>query len=124
MSASLNRRRCPSRGRGTIGCSESDDIIFSLDAFKQWHPQLAAFYRRVVKSEQTGAREVTFTFDLPNDRELPLVLGQLTVLPRHWWTGADAHGKTRNVGKTTLEPPLGSGAYRIKSFDPGSSIIY
>ena len=78
----------------------------------------------MVKSEQTGAREVTFTFDSPNDRELPLVLGQLTVLPRHWWTGADAHGNTRNVGETTLEPPLGSGPYRLKSFEAGSSIIY
>ncbi len=101
-----------------------DDVIFSLEAFKQWHPQLAAFYRRVVKAEQTGAREVTFTFDAPNDRELPLVLGQLMVLPRHWWTGPDAHGRSRNVGDTTLEPPLGSGPYRIKSFEPGRSIIY
>ena len=101
-----------------------EDVIFSLNAFKQWHPQLAAFYRRVVKSEQTGVREVTFTFDSPNDRELPLVLGQLTVLPRHWWTGADAHGKKRNIGETILEPPLGSGPYRLKSFEAGSSIIY
>jgi microcin C transport system substrate-binding protein len=102
----------------------ADDVIFSLDAFKQWHPQLAAFYRRVVKAEQTGAHEVTFTFDAPNDRELPLVLGQLMVLPQHWWTGTDAHGRRRNVGETTLERPLGSGPYRIKSFEPGRTIIY
>ncbi len=102
----------------------ADDVIFSLQAFKQWHPQLAAFYRRVVKAEQTGAREVTFTFDAPNDRELPLVLGQLMVLPQHWWTAIDARGRRRNIGETTLEPPLGSGPYRIKSFEPGRTIIY
>ena len=71
-----------------------------------------------------GAREVTFTFDAPNDRELPLVLGQLMVLPRHWWTGTDAHGRKRNISETTLEPPLGSGPYRIKSFEPSRTIIY
>jgi microcin C transport system substrate-binding protein len=101
-----------------------DDVIFSLEAFKQWHPQLAAFYRRVVKAEQTGTHEITFTFDAPNDRELPLMLGQLMVLPRHWWTGTDAHGRRRNIGETTLEPPLGSGPYRIKSFEPGRMIVY
>jgi microcin C transport system substrate-binding protein len=101
-----------------------DDVIFSLQAFKQWHPQLAALYRRVVKAEQTGAREVTFTFDAPDDRELPLVLGQLMVLPQHWWTGIDVHGRKRSVGETTLEPPLGSGPYRIKSFEPGRNIVY
>ena len=101
-----------------------DDVIFSLEAFKQWHPQLAAVYRRVVKAEQTSAHEVTFIFDAPNDRELPLVLGQLMVLPQHWWTGTDAHGRRRNIGETTLEPPLGSGPYRIKSFEPGRMIVY
>jgi microcin C transport system substrate-binding protein len=101
-----------------------DDVIFSLQAFKQWHPQLAAFYRRVVKADQTGAHEVTFIFDAPNDRELPLVLGQLMVLPQHWWTGTEANGRKRNVGETTLEPPLGSGPYRIKSFEPARTIIY
>jgi microcin C transport system substrate-binding protein len=101
-----------------------DDVIFSLQAFKQWHPQLAAFYRRVVKADQTGAHEVTFIFDAPYDRELPLVLGQLMVLPQHWWTGTEANGRKRNVGETTLEPPLGSGPYRIKSFEPARTIIY
>ena len=101
-----------------------DDVIFSLQAFKQWHPQLATFYRRVVKAEQTDKHEVTFIFDAPNDRELPLVLGQLMVLPQHWWTGTDAHGRRRNIGETTLEPPLGSGPYRIKSFEPGRTIVY
>ena len=55
---------------------------------------------------------MTFTFDGPGNRELPQIVGQLTVLPKHWWEGTDAQGRKRDVTATTLEPPLGSGAYR------------
>jgi microcin C transport system substrate-binding protein len=55
---------------------------------------------------------------------LPQILGQLTVLPQHWWEGKDASGKPRNIAETTLEPPLGSGPYRIKTLEPGRFIIY
>jgi microcin C transport system substrate-binding protein len=55
---------------------------------------------------------------------MPLILGQLRVLPKHWWEGSDASGKRRDIGATTLEPPLGNGAYRIKEFVPGRSVIY
>lgn len=101
-----------------------DDVIFSLDAFKKLSPQLAAYYRHVVKVENSGEREVTFIFDSKGNRELPLILGQLTILPKHWWEGTDAHGRKRDISATTLEPPLGSGAYRIKSFEPGRNIVY
>jgi microcin C transport system substrate-binding protein len=67
---------------------------------------------------------VTFVFDAPGNRELPQIIGQLTVLPKHWWEGTDKNGKQRNIGETTLEPPLGSGAYRIKDFSPGRNIVY
>jgi len=99
-------------------------VIFSFDTFKKHSPQLAAYYRHVVKAEKSGEREVTFTFDAPGNRELPQIVGQLTVLPKHWWEGTDASGKPRDVGATTLEPPLGSGAYRIKDFVPGRTIVY
>ena len=55
---------------------------------------------------------------------MPLILGQLRVLPKHWWEGSDASGKKRDIGATTLEPPLGNGAYRIKEFVPGRSVTY
>ena len=55
---------------------------------------------------------------------MPMILGQLRVLPKHWWEGSDASGKRRDIGATTLEPPLGNGAYRIKEFVPGRSVIY
>jgi len=101
-----------------------DDVIFSFEAFKKYSPQLAAYYRHVVKVEKTGDREITFTFDGPGNRELPQIVGQLMVLPKDWWEGADKDGKKRDVGATTLEPPLGSGAYRIKEFSPGRNIVY
>jgi microcin C transport system substrate-binding protein len=87
-------------------------------------PQLGAYYRHVVKAKKTGDREVTFTFDGPGNRELPQIVGQLPVLPKHWWEGADASGKKRDVTATTLEPPLGSGPYQLKEFQPGRSIVY
>ncbi len=93
-----------------------------MDVFKKHSPQLGAYYRHVVKFEKTGERDVTFTFDGPGNRELPLIVGQLPVIPRHWWEGTDASGKKRDVTATTLEPPLGSGPYRIKGFSPGRSL--
>jgi len=101
-----------------------DDVIFSYEAFKKYSPQSSAYYRHVAKVEQTGDREVTFTFDGPGNRELPQIVGQLTVLPKAWWQGTDKDGKKRDVGATTLEPPLGSGAYRIKEFSPGRNLVY
>ncbi len=101
-----------------------EDVIFSLEAFKKNHPQWSAYYSHVTKAEKTGEREVTFTFDGPGNRELPQIVGQLTVLPKHWWEGTDRSGKKRDVAATTLEPPLGCGAYRIKEFVAGRTIAY
>jgi len=101
-----------------------DDVIFSFEAQRKYSPQLSAYYRHVAKVEKTGDLEVTFTFDGPGNRELPQIIGELTVLPKHWWQGTDKDGKQRDIGETTLEPPLGSGAYRIKDFTPGRNIVY
>jgi microcin C transport system substrate-binding protein len=100
------------------------DVIFSLNAFKKNHPQYAAYYRHVAKVEQTGEREITFSFDAPGNRELPQIVGQLMILPQHWWEGTDKNGNKRDIAATTLEPPLGSGAYRIKDFSPGRDIVF
>jgi microcin C transport system substrate-binding protein len=101
-----------------------DDVIFSFEAVKKYAPQLSAYYRHVTKAEKTGDREVTFTADASGNRELARIIGELTVLPKKWWEGADQNGKKRNIGETTLEPPLGSGPYRIKDFSPGRHIVY
>jgi microcin C transport system substrate-binding protein len=99
-----------------------DDVIFSLDAFKKYHPQYSAYYRHVVKAEKVGERDIKFTFDAPGNRELPQIVGQLTVLPKHWWEGTDSEGRKRDISATTLEKPLGCSAYRIREFVPGRSI--
>jgi len=99
-----------------------DDVIFSFESYKKLSPHSAAYYRHVSKIEKTGDHEVTFTFDAPGNRELPQIVGELTVLPKAWWTGTDKDGKQRDIGATTLEPPLGSGPYKIKEFTPGRAI--
>jgi microcin C transport system substrate-binding protein len=99
-----------------------EDVIFSLDSFKKHHPMYSAYYSHVVKAEKVGERDVKFVFDAPGNRELPQIVGQLTVLPKHWWEGTDAQGRKRDVSATTLEVPLGSGPYKIKEFVAGRSI--
>ena len=101
-----------------------EDVIYSFEAYKKYNPFIGGFYRDVVRVEQSGEREVTFTLDSPGNREMPAILGQLRVLPKHWWEGSDASGKKRDIGATTLEPPLGNGAYRIKEFVPGRTVVY
>ncbi len=101
-----------------------EDVIFSFEAFKKNSPQAGASYAHVLKAEKTGEREVKFTFDGTGNRELPQVVGQLTILPKHWWEGTDANGKKRSIAETTLEPPLGSGPYRVKELSPGHNIVY
>jgi microcin C transport system substrate-binding protein len=101
-----------------------EDVIFSIDAFKKHHPMYAAYYRHVVKTEKTGERDVTFTFDGPGNRELPLIVGQLYVLPKHWWEGTDTNGNKRDIGQTRLEVPVGCGPYRVKSFAAGRTVTY
>ncbi len=100
-----------------------DDVIFSLNAFKTYHPMYSAYYRHVVKAEKVGERDVKFTFDAPGNRELPQIVGQLTVLPKHWWEGTNGSGAKRDISATTLEPPLGCGPYRIKEFVPGRTFV-
>jgi microcin C transport system substrate-binding protein len=101
----------------------AEDVIFSFDAFKKNNPRQAFYYRHVTKAEKTGEGEITFTFDAPGNRELPNIVGQLIVLPKHWWEGKDAAGKPRDITATTLEPLLGSGPYRLKEFVPGRSVV-
>ncbi|MFA6266525.1 MAG: extracellular solute-binding protein [Pseudolabrys sp.] len=101
-----------------------DDVIFSFETLKTNSPFYGAYYRHVTKVEKSGERDITFTFDAPGNRELPQIVGQLTVLPKHWWEATDKSGNKRDVAATTLEPLLGSGPYRIKEFAPGRNVVY
>lgn len=101
-----------------------EDVIWTLETLKKSHPFYNAYYANVVKAEKTGPHEVTFTFNETGNRELPLIVGQLPVLPQHYWEGENTKGEKRSFTETTLEPPLGSGPYRISSVSPGRSITY
>ena len=95
----------------------AEDVVFSFDVLREKGlPTFRLYYADVAKAEALSPLKVKFTFANPKNRELPSILGQLTVLPRHWWQGRafDAPG---------LEPPLGSGPYRVRSVEPGRSVV-
>ncbi len=100
------------------------DVIFTFEALRKHHPQLAAYFRNVVSATQTGEHEVRFDCDQPGNRELPQMVGQLRVLPKHWWEGLDSKGNKRDVADTSLEVPLAGGPYRLKGFHAGRSVSY
>ncbi len=96
----------------------AEDVIWSFETLKsKGDPFYRAYYASVAKAEALGERRVKFTFEPGDNRELPLIMGQLPVLPKHYWDG-------RDFEKTTLEVPVGSGPYRIESFEAGRSITY
>ena len=99
-----------------------EDVIFSFDVLKKYSPMYGSYYRHVVKADKMAERDVKFTFDSPGNRELPTIVGELPILPKHYWGATDSQGRQRDISSTTLEPPLGSGPYRIKEFDPGRSV--
>ena len=101
-----------------------DDVIWSFKTLKANSPLYNKYYANVTEAVATGEREVTFHFDQKGNRELPKIMGDLVVLPKHWWEGTDASGKKRDITRPTQEPPLGSAAYKISSFKPGSEIVW
>lgn len=100
-----------------------DDVIFSLTALKSAHPAYNSYYKHVTSAERTGDGEVTFRFDVKGNRELPVIVGGLWVLSKAYWTGSDENGNKRDIMKSTLEPPVGAGPYRVKSFEAGRHIV-
>jgi len=99
-----------------------EDVVWSMVELKKSHPRYNFYYKNVVSGEKTGDQEVTFKFSESGNRELPQIVGQLPVLSKAWWTGKNDKGETRNLNETTLEAPLGNGAYKVASVKPGRSI--
>ena len=94
------------------------DVVWTFDTLKsKGHPRFRLYYADVLKAEVVGERSVKFTFRDGRNRELPDIVGEMPVLSKAYWA-------TRDFEKTTLEPPLGSGAYKLESFDVGRSITY
>jgi microcin C transport system substrate-binding protein len=92
------------------------DLVWTFETLiSKGAPHYRTYYADVDKAEALSERRVKFTFKVAGNRELPGIVGELPILPKHYWEG-------RDFEKTTLEPPLGSGPYRIETVDPGRSI--
>jgi microcin C transport system substrate-binding protein len=95
-----------------------EDVVWTFDTLKaKGNPSYRLYYADVLTAEKAGEREVKFSFRTNTNRELSFIVGSLPVLSKAYW-------EKRDFEKTTLEPPLGSGPYKIESFDVGRSITY
>lgn len=94
------------------------DVVFSFRLLRdEGEPFYRAYYADVTSVKALDEHTVRFEFAAQNSRELPLILGQLPVLPEHFW-------KDREFTTPTLDPLLGSGPYRIAHIEPGQRIVY
>jgi len=93
-------------------------VVWSFNTLmKQGHPFYHAYYANVKEAAAEGPLRVKFAFAMAGNRELPLIMGQMPVFPKHAWEGKD-------FSATTLKPLIGSGPYEVASFDPGRRIVY
>lgn len=96
----------------------AEDVAYTFELLTtQGHPLYRQYYADVADVVAESTHSVRFDFKHEHNRELPLILGQLQVLPKHWWQNKD-------FSKTSLQPPLGSGPYRIARVAAGRSITY
>ncbi|WP_426417482.1 extracellular solute-binding protein [Aestuariirhabdus sp. LZHN29] len=96
----------------------SSDVAFTFDLLTtQGHPLYRTYYKNVKQVTVIDERSIRFDFEAGDNRELVLIVGQMPILPKHYWEG-------RDFNKTGMEMPLGSGPYRIESVDAGRSISY
>ena len=96
----------------------ADDVVWTFNTLmEKGHPFYKYYYGDVTEVYKENEKKVRFNFKNNTNKELVLIVGQLPVLPKHYW-------KDKNFEETSLEIPLGSGPYKIKSFDSGRSITY
>ncbi len=96
----------------------AEDVVFTFNALRtHGRPFYRAYWADVAEVVAEGPKRVVFRFRTNENRELALILGQMPVLPKHWWEG-------RDFARPLLDPPLGSGPYRIERFEAGRGITY
>jgi peptide/nickel transport system substrate-binding protein len=96
----------------------ADDVIFSHDILRRkGHNYMRGHYKKVSKVEKLSERTVKFTFSSAGDRELPLIIGLMPVLPKHAIN-------PEKFSQTSMTPPIGSGPYIVAEVDPGHAIHY
>lgn len=94
------------------------DIVFSLETLRdEGRPNYKASYEKVVRIEEHDAHAVTFHFADGSDREIPLIIGLMPILPKHIF------GET-GIADASLEKPVGSGPYLVDEVDPGTSLTF
>ena len=95
-----------------------EDVLFSWSLLKsKGRPNHRLYYGKVATAEKNGERGVKFTFEGGGDREMPLIIGLMPILPRHAISA-------ENFEKTSFEKPQASGPYAVESVDPGASITF
>lgn len=95
----------------------ADDVLFSWELLRdKGRPNHRSYYSKVKSAEKLSAHRLRFVLD-GEDREMPLILGLMPILPKHV---VDAE----TFDQTTLNAPIGSGPYTVASVDPGRSIMY
>ncbi len=96
----------------------ADDVVWSLETLRESGlPLYATYYANIVEAVVEDGGWIRFAFDGPGNVELPLILGELPILPRHWY-------EERDFEEASLDFPMGSGPYRVVDVDPGRSITY
>ena len=96
----------------------ADDVVWTFNILmEKGHPFYGYYYGDVKEAIKENNLKIRFNFKTNTNRELPLIVGQMPVLPKHYW-------ENKNFEETTLDIPVGSGPYKIKSFDTGRSITY
>jgi microcin C transport system substrate-binding protein len=94
----------------------AEDVAWTFETLREkGRPFYRQYYADVTSVTVEGPRRVVFHFKSALNRELPLILGQMAVLPKHWWVG-------RDFDKPLTDPPLGSGPYRVGHFEFGRSL--
>ncbi len=96
----------------------ADDVVFTFNKLiSDGHPSYKMIYRDVKEVKKINDAEVQFIFKTNQNRDLPMLVASLKILPKHYFEKVD-------FSKTTLEAPLGSGPYKIKEVKAGKSITY
>jgi microcin C transport system substrate-binding protein len=95
----------------------ADDVAWTFNTLiTQGRPNYRQYYADVDSVSVEGPQRVVFHLKTDRNRELPEILGQLAVLPRHWWQG-------RDFSRPLADPPLGSGPYRVDHFELGRTLV-
>jgi microcin C transport system substrate-binding protein len=94
----------------------AEDVAWTFDMLREkGRPFFRQYYAEVASVTVEGPSRVVFHFKSNTNREMPLILGQMPVLPKHWWAG-------REFDKPLTDPPLGSGPYRVGHFEFGRTL--